>query len=112
MELASHVAQKLAVELDPDRAAGYLVLLSNVYATTKRWHDVAIVRRKMVEMGVKKPPGRSWVQIDGIIHDFVAGDRTHSCAYSIYEVLGEITALTKSERYEPDNLDVLLDIDD
>ncbi|GMP33421.1 hypothetical protein CsSME_00006746 [Camellia sinensis var. sinensis] len=111
VELASQVAQKLAVELDPDRAAGHLVLLSNVYATSKRWHDVAIVRRKMVEMGVKKPPGRSWVQIDGIIHDFVAGDRTHSCAYSIYEVLGEITALTKSERYEPDNLDVLLDID-
>lgn len=30
VELASRVAQKLAVDLDPDKAAGYLVLLSNV----------------------------------------------------------------------------------
>lgn len=48
-ELASHVAQKLAVELDPDRAAGYLVLLSNVYATTKRWQDASVVRQKWLK---------------------------------------------------------------
>ena len=102
VELASHVAQKLATELDPGQAAGYLVLLSNMYATTKRWQDASVVRRQMVEMGVKKPPGRSWVEIDGVIQDFIAGDWSPVHGYSIYKVLGEIMAQAKSEGYEPD----------
>ncbi|XP_062116658.1 pentatricopeptide repeat-containing protein At5g66520-like [Humulus lupulus] len=89
-ELASNIAKKLSVELNSDQAAGYLVLLSNVYAAAERWLDVAFVRQKMVQMGVKKPPGRSWIQIDGIIHDFVAGDMTHRHASSIYKMLDEI----------------------
>jgi pentatricopeptide repeat protein len=102
VELASHVTQKLAVELDPGQAAGYLVLLSNVYATAKRWKDVVAVRQKMVEMGVKKPPGRSWVQINGAVHDFVAGDSAHKHAPLIYEMLGEITRQAHQEGYKMD----------
>ncbi|PON70351.1 Tetratricopeptide-like helical domain containing protein [Trema orientale] len=89
-ELASNVARKLTFEEDPDQAAGYLVLLSNVYAAAQRWVDVAFVRRRMVQMGVRKPPGRSNIQIDGVIHDFVAGDTTHRHASSIYKMLDEI----------------------
>ncbi|GKU89765.1 hypothetical protein SLEP1_g3860 [Rubroshorea leprosula] len=59
-ELASQVAQELSSELDPEHAVGYLVLLANVYATAKKWQDVASVRQKLIEMGVRKPPGRSW----------------------------------------------------
>ncbi|KAE8124002.1 hypothetical protein FH972_018914 [Carpinus fangiana] len=102
VELASHVTQKLAVELNPGQAAGYLVLLSNVYATAKRWKDVVTVRQKMVEMGVKKPPGRSWVQINGAVHDFVAGDSAHKHAPLIYEMLGEITRQAHQEGYKMD----------
>jgi pentatricopeptide repeat protein len=108
VELASHVTQKLAVELDPGQAAGYLVLLSNVYATAERWKDVVTVRQKMVEMGVKKPPGRSWVQINGTVHDFVAGDRAHKHAPLIYEMLGEITRQAQQEGYEMDVIEAFL----
>lgn len=79
-ELASQVFQKLTAELEPDQAAGYLVLLSHVYADAKWWLDVASVRHKMVEMGVRKPPGRSWAQINGATYDFFAGGRTHKHA--------------------------------
>ncbi|PQQ20504.1 pentatricopeptide repeat-containing protein [Prunus yedoensis var. nudiflora] len=106
-ELASHVAKKLTVALDPDQAAGYLVLLSNVYASTKRWLDVASVRQKMVKMGVRKPRGRSWVQINGVVHDFVAGDRTHKHASVIYEMLGEITRPSLQEGSKPGISDML-----
>ncbi|KAL6183068.1 hypothetical protein ACLB2K_044479 [Fragaria x ananassa] len=106
-ELASLVAQKLTVALDPDQAAGYLVLLSNVYACAKRWLDVAHVRQKMVQMGVKKPPGRSWIQIDRAVHGFVAGDRTHKHESLIYEMLGEITGQTQQEGTEPDILNTV-----
>uniref|UniRef100_A0A6P4ACR5 pentatricopeptide repeat-containing protein At5g66520-like n=1 Tax=Ziziphus jujuba TaxID=326968 RepID=A0A6P4ACR5_ZIZJJ len=101
-ELASKVSQKLTAELDPDQAAGYLVLLSHVFADAKRWLDVAAVRHKMVEMGVRKPPGRSWVQINGVIHDFVAGDSTHKHAPMIYKMLGVITWQAQCEGYKPE----------
>ncbi|KAJ7978453.1 Pentatricopeptide repeat-containing protein [Quillaja saponaria] len=101
-ELATRVAQKLLIELNPDRAAGYLVLLSNVYSFAKRWQDVITVRQKIIDMGVKKPSGRSWVQINGVINDFMAGDMTHKHSSFIYEILCEITRLAHQEGCEPD----------
>ncbi|XAR50024.1 hypothetical protein NMG60_11004235 [Bertholletia excelsa] len=97
VELASHVAQKLAtIELDYHRVAGYLVLLSNVFAFAKRWEDVSIVRRKMVEMAVKKPAGRT-------------DDSTHKHADTIYKLLGDISAQSKFGR-EGDIVQALWDI--
>ncbi|XP_057422335.1 pentatricopeptide repeat-containing protein At5g66520-like [Lotus japonicus] len=101
-ELASVVEPKLVAELDTDGAAGYLVLLSNIYAFAKRWQDVIAVRQKMIEMGVKKPPGQSWIQINGVVHDFVAGDMTHKHSYFIYEILSEIIKQSHVDSYEPD----------
>lgn len=102
VDLASQVAHKLDVELDPNYAAGCLVLLSNVYATAKRWQDVANVRQKMIEMGVKKSAGRSWVHIDGAIHDFMAGDCADKYASSIYDILWQVTRQARQDGYEPD----------
>ncbi|KAF6167007.1 hypothetical protein GIB67_041262 [Kingdonia uniflora] len=78
IKLASYVGDNLISELKPNEAAmGYFTLLSNAYASADRWVDVASVRQKMVEMGVKKPPGHSQIQVNGVIHYFVAGDWTH-----------------------------------
>ncbi|KAK6920908.1 Pentatricopeptide repeat [Dillenia turbinata] len=82
-------------ELDPDRAANYLVLLSNVYATEKRWEIVASIREEITKMGVTKPPGQSRLQINRAIHDFVAGDSTHKQANTIYDMLGSLTRQAK-----------------
>jgi pentatricopeptide repeat protein len=111
-ELASHVAQKLVFELDPDQAVGHLVLLSHVYATAKRQQDVITVRQKMVEMGVRKPPGRSWVQINGVVHDFVAGDSDHKHAPLIYEMLGVITRQTQQQGCKMDVIEAFLDFEE
>ena len=110
-ELASQVANKVVAELNTDQAAGYLVLLSNIYAFAKRWQDVIAVRQKMIEMGVKKPPGRSCIQINGVLHNFVVGDMTHRHSSFIYEILHEITKQAHWEGYEPDITEVLLDVE-
>ncbi|KAK2411379.1 pentatricopeptide repeat-containing protein [Trifolium repens] len=111
-ELASRVANKLIAELDnTDQAAGYLVLLSNIYAFAERWQDVIAVRQKMIEMGVKKPPGQSWTQINGVVHNFVVGDMTHKHSSLIYETLCEITEQARVEGYKPDITEILLDVE-
>ncbi|KAE9602280.1 putative tetratricopeptide-like helical domain-containing protein [Lupinus albus] len=85
-----------------DQAAGYRVLLSNIYAFAKRWQDVITVRQKMIVMGVKKPSGHSWIQINGVVHDFMADEMTHKHSSFIYEILCEIPKQTHQEGYEPD----------
>ncbi|GAY55296.1 hypothetical protein CUMW_163380 [Citrus unshiu] len=109
-ELASQVAQKSVAEIDPEQAAGYLALLANVYATAKRWQDVAAVRQKMIKLGVRKPPGRSWVQINGVLLDYVGGDSAHKHASLIYKMLGEITMQAMREGYNPDLSELFLGI--
>ncbi|XP_020227571.1 pentatricopeptide repeat-containing protein At5g56310-like [Cajanus cajan] len=108
--LASQVENKLVPELNADQAAGYLVLLSNIYAFGERWRDVITVRQKMIGMGVKKPPGRSWIQIYGAVHNFVAGDMTHKHSSFIYEILRDITKQANLEAYEPE-INIFLDVE-
>ncbi|PWA40274.1 tetratricopeptide-like helical domain-containing protein [Artemisia annua] len=106
VELAFQIAQKLAnFNLEDDKAAAYLVLLSNVYASAKRWKDVANVREKMVQLALKKPPGRSWAQIGGSVHEFLADDRTHMHASLIYEMLHLVTVEARLTGYKPDVYD-------
>ncbi|KAK9203735.1 hypothetical protein WN943_013991 [Citrus x changshan-huyou] len=100
-ELASQVAQKSVAEIDPEQAAGYLALLANVYATAKK---------KMIKLGVRKPPGRSWVQINGVLLDYVGGDSAHKHASLIYKMLGEITMQAMREGYNPDLSELFLGI--
>jgi len=58
-ELAGIVANRL-VELEPLNA-GNFVLWSNIYAAANRWLDVTILRNQMVDRGLRKIPGRSWI---------------------------------------------------
>ncbi|KAF8037323.1 hypothetical protein BT93_B0284 [Corymbia citriodora subsp. variegata] len=105
-EIATLVAQRLAAELDPDRAAGYLLLLLETYRTAKRWTDVNDIRQKMIDIGATKPaPGRSWVEVNGVIHDFVAGDRSHKRTCSIHEMLRKVKVQAELGGYHPDALD-------
>lgn len=67
---------KNLIELDPKNNSAY-VLLSNVYAKLGRWEDVRAVRKLMEEMGVKKTPGCSVVELDGHLHEFFVGDEMH-----------------------------------
>lgn len=43
-------------------------LLANIYASADRWDDVRKVRRKMKDLGIRKVPGCSLIEIDGVIH--------------------------------------------
>ncbi|XP_038880251.1 pentatricopeptide repeat-containing protein At1g31430 [Benincasa hispida] len=52
-------------------------LLASIYASVDRWEDAKKVRRKMKELGVKKMPGCSSIEVDGIVHEFLVGDPSH-----------------------------------
>ncbi|KAF8370094.1 hypothetical protein HHK36_031873 [Tetracentron sinense] len=52
---------KILTEMDPHHSGRY-VLLSNIYAMEKRWHDVERVREAMKAHGVRKTAGFSLIE--------------------------------------------------
>ncbi|KMT10774.1 hypothetical protein BVRB_5g114300 [Beta vulgaris subsp. vulgaris] len=102
-QIASYAAQKLVAELDQEVMVEYLVSVSNVYAMARRWEEMAMVRKKMQKMVLKNNKGKSWVQIDETVHDFMAGDTTHRHTLLIYELLNK---LTTEIRYEANDHDM------
>ncbi|KAJ7518482.1 hypothetical protein O6H91_21G071300 [Diphasiastrum complanatum] len=88
------------VKLEPKNAAPY-VLLSKIYAAAGR-----------KEAGVKKVPGRSWIEIDNQLHAFVVGDATHPQSKEIQAELDRLVGLMKKAGYKPNLSFVLEDVED
>ena len=53
------------------------VLLSNMYATARRWENATAIRQSMKKKGMKKEPGLSWIENQGRVHYFRVGDTSH-----------------------------------
>lgn len=107
-ELGEQAGLKL-IELAPNDHASY-VLLSNIYAMQGKWNDVHKVRRIMRERAIKKPPGCSSIEVDGVVHEFIAGDTSHSRKREIYEMLAEMRERLRAAGYQPETDQIMLDI--
>ncbi|CAM6092218.1 unnamed protein product [Calypogeia fissa] len=110
VELGELAAKEL-FKLEPDNASTY-VLLSNIYAAAGKWDKQELVRTMMKERAVRKEPGRSWIEVDKKIHEFVVGDLSHPEAKAIYTMLKSLTEKLKAVGYTPDTRLVLHNIDD
>ncbi|KAK6914314.1 E motif, partial [Dillenia turbinata] len=75
IEMAELASVKI-LELEP-KHPGSFVFLSNVYAAVGRWQDVERIRVYMKHKGVKKDTGWSYIEAEGRVHSFVAGDHYH-----------------------------------
>ncbi|CAN6920156.1 unnamed protein product [Brassica oleracea] len=71
-EQAESLANRL-LELNPGETSGY-VQMSNLYASNGRWDEVTEVRRKMRAERVNRKPGCSMIEVDGVVHEFLAGE--------------------------------------
>lgn len=107
-ELGEQAGLKL-IELAPNDHASY-VLLSNIYAMQGKWDEVHKVRRIMRERAIKKPPGCSSIEVDGVVHEFIAGDTSHSRKSEIYEMIAEMRERLLVLGYQPETDQVMLDI--
>ncbi|GMH02607.1 hypothetical protein Nepgr_004446 [Nepenthes gracilis] len=108
---ACEIALRKLIELEPSNSGAY-VLLSNVYAKTGRWKDATNVRDDMEAKGIKKIPGCSLVEIQGVLNEFFVGDESHPETRDIYMMLEEIINRLSKEGYAGNTKDVLLDLDE
>ncbi|KAM3740444.1 hypothetical protein ACB098_08G099400 [Castanea mollissima] len=82
---------KLLIKKDPDDPSTYIIL-SNMYASAKEWGEVRKVRSKMKELGLKKNPGCSWIEINSRVQPFFIDDKSHPRAEMMYECLKLLTS--------------------
>ncbi|THU46778.1 hypothetical protein C4D60_Mb09t08470 [Musa balbisiana] len=88
VELAKIAAQHL-FELEPDNAGNH-VLLSNIYAASKQWGEVAVARKFLKDSGARKEIGKSWIDVRGKVHSFVVGENKHPRISEIYAKLEDL----------------------
>ncbi|KAJ8452296.1 hypothetical protein Cgig2_006101 [Carnegiea gigantea] len=94
--LAEVVILKL-IELEPNNGDN-LFLLSNLYSQQERWAEVREVRETMKARGIQEIPGYSSIEIDNLVHEFVASCYTEPGLKGVYELLANIgTELTPAD---------------
>ncbi|MED6207840.1 hypothetical protein PIB30_039388 [Stylosanthes scabra] len=109
-EVGERVAKRLSECSRMD--SGSYIMLSNFYASLGRWNFAAEFREKMEKGGMLKEPGCSSIEVNNVIHEFLAGDLRHHERRSIYQKLEELNYLAKLEGYSPATEVALHDIDD
>ncbi|KAF2310707.1 hypothetical protein GH714_016494 [Hevea brasiliensis] len=102
---------KRLLEQDPENCGAY-VLLSNIYKSSRRWEEAKRVRELMVKRGMRKPPGCSLIEVDGVVHEFVKGDSSHSQSLEIHKMLEDMISRLKKAGYVPNKAEVLFDVDE
>ncbi|XP_022144843.1 pentatricopeptide repeat-containing protein At1g08070, chloroplastic [Momordica charantia] len=110
VELGESVAERL-FELEPDNPGAY-VLLSNIYAGAGKWDDVARIRTRLNDRGMKKVPGCTTIEVDNVVHEFLVGDKVHPQSEDIYKMLEEVDRQLKVTGFVPDTSEVLYDMDE
>ncbi|KAK7389511.1 hypothetical protein VNO78_24619 [Psophocarpus tetragonolobus] len=105
----AEMAAKQILELEPENGAVY-VLLCNIYASCKRWENLRLVRKLMMERGIKKTPGCSLIELNGNVYEFVAGDQSHPQSKEIYAKLENMKLDLIKAGYSPDTSEVFLDL--
>ncbi|KAF7818890.1 pentatricopeptide repeat-containing protein [Senna tora] len=101
----------ILIELEPEHS-GYYVLLANIYARTNKWEKATVMRRMMKEKGVRKSPGYSLIEIDGKIHEFTVGDKSHPEIEKIERMWEDILKKIRLVGYVGSTGDALFDIDE
>ncbi|CBI29931.3 unnamed protein product, partial [Vitis vinifera] len=109
IEIGEFAARHL-LELEPEDSATY-VLLSNMYAVSGKWDYRDRTRQMMKDRGVKKEPGRSWIEVKNSIHAFFVGDRLHPLAEQIYEYIDDLNERAGEIGYVQDRYNLLNDVE-
>ncbi|KAH7576817.1 hypothetical protein JRO89_XS01G0156600 [Xanthoceras sorbifolium] len=109
VELGEHAAEHL-FSLDPYNT-GHYVQLSNLYASAHLWNRVAKLRVLMREKGVTKDLGYSLIEINGKLHAFQVGDKSHPRSKEILEEVEILERRLKAAGFVPHTESVLHDLD-
>lgn len=110
VELGKHIGEIL-IEIDPNHGGRYIQLAS-IHALAGEWDRVIEARMRMKQQGVSKLPGCSSISINGIVHEFLAGHRSHPNMKEIQYMWNKIAERLRYSGYKPVIEPLPLDLED
>ncbi|CAN8298777.1 unnamed protein product [Cochlearia groenlandica] len=94
----AEIASEALFKLEPSNPGNY-VIMSNIYATNKKWDGVLRMRKMMKKETITKAAGYSYLVEVGVkVHNFTVEDKSHPRSYEIYQFLDEIFRRIKPEK--------------
>ncbi|XP_011624792.1 pentatricopeptide repeat-containing protein At5g66520-like [Amborella trichopoda] len=108
LEMGEQIGKGL-IESEPNHT-GLNVLLANIFSASGRWGDAMKIRERIKGKGIRKPPGCSTIELNGEVHEFVAGESSHPQAEEIYKKWEEIYRELKLSGHVPNTASVLFDL--
>lgn len=97
IKMAQWAANNLK-KIDLDEASGY-ILMSNVYAAAGHFRKAMSERVTMKTKNIEKQPGCSLIEVNGEVHEFVAGGRLHPQVTEIYASLNNLRLTLQETEY-------------
>ncbi|XP_031478657.1 pentatricopeptide repeat-containing protein At1g08070, chloroplastic-like [Nymphaea colorata] len=95
-EIISEVAEHV-IELEPHDSGSY-ILISNTYRDAGLLDEGSQVRRMMNDRKVHKIAGCSWIEVNGAMHEFLAGGESpHPQHKEIWSMVVEMDRLLKQQ---------------
>ncbi|EPS74339.1 hypothetical protein M569_00411 [Genlisea aurea] len=111
-EFLGEVAAEKLFELELGNSGNY-ILLSNIYASSRKWKEVRRIRDMMSLKGMKKNPGCSWIEVKNKVHMILAGDKALPQVSKIMERLKRLNQEMKGAGgYFPNTNYVLQDVEE
>ncbi|KAL1363850.1 hypothetical protein HN51_012012 [Arachis hypogaea] len=98
-------------QLEPAHSGDY-ILLSNTYALAGQSEDAKRIRSQMRELGIKKSPGCSLIELEGVVHEFFSEDDEHSYSKEIYNANEQMIERIKLYGYEPNISEARIDAEE
>ncbi|XP_009608381.1 putative pentatricopeptide repeat-containing protein At5g52630 [Nicotiana tomentosiformis] len=99
MDIAWRMSDRL-LQINPMDDSAY-VILANAYASAGRWDEVREVWKRMKDKKVRKEGGKSWIETQGEVHVFLAGDKRHERTDEIYAKLAYLMEEIEKLGYVP-----------
>ncbi|GAB4845618.1 hypothetical protein Ancab_039020 [Ancistrocladus abbreviatus] len=86
------------------------VLLSNLYASLGKWESVVEVRKLIGKRRDTSDLGCSWIEVNGVVHEFHVDDQLHPQIQQIQDKLNEILRKAKLGGYVANTMEVTFDL--
>ncbi|KAF7129427.1 hypothetical protein RHSIM_Rhsim10G0031500 [Rhododendron simsii] len=101
VDLAEVAVKEILLIEKGDRAEedGAYVQLSNIYLAAGKCEDAGRIRKKIGDRGLKKTPGCSMIEIDGVVNEFVSGDVSHLHIANIHAMLELVSLYAIHKRF-------------
>ncbi|WCJ24812.1 Pentatricopeptide repeat (PPR-like) superfamily protein [Euphorbia peplus] len=98
IEMAKRAAKHL-MELDESESSVY-ILMANVYSASSHFKEAIRQRVCLKEKEIQKEPGCSLIEVNGEVHEFVAGGRLHPKTKEICNILNVLNLIMKESESE------------